>query len=403
MMLANVVGTTVIVLLGLAVLAELLLRVTRFVENSVLSVPVTRKDFLAEAYQDYIAWVEDWSKPMFQYLPVGFRHFNTDNPIPHRVENNSLGFRCREFDQMDPDALRVAVLGGSAAWGSGATSNRGAIAGQLEILLNQTPELLGGHKSAQCFNLAQVNGYQTQDILTTIFFAPRIQPHVVLSFTGWNELAANDVMRANYLEQYGAFYMDEMEGWEPLSVIGNKTKHLGEALRMWGEERFEIVRKFRPRLSKPTGNPVSVFQERLELGTKLFEWHLRTLHKLANAYSFKHLQFMQPYVYRKKHLTDQESKIVELYDHVRPVHGGVATGNYLRENNIYGTLFDGLADGAGEPVGPIFDLCDVFRDETESRFYTLVHLNDAGYLEVARRMYAALLKTYDVRREPVLG
>ena len=399
---ANLLGTLILGLLALALVVELILRAIRFVDDTLLSVPVTRKDFLAEGYQDYIGWVEDWSKPMFQYLPVGFRHFNVDNPIPNKVENNSLGFRCREFDQMDPEAFRVVVLGGSAAWGSGATSNQGTIAGQLEILLNENQELLGGPKSAQCYNLAQVNGYQTQDLLTTIFFASRIRPHVVVSFTGWNELAANDVMRKEHLEKYGAFYIDEMEGWEPTSVIGNKTRHLGEALRMWGEERFEIVRKFQPQPARAQADPVTAFKERLALGAKLFEWHLETIQTLAHAYSFTHLQFMQPYVYRKKHLTEQEKRIVELYDEVRPVHGGVATGDYLRQNNIYRPLLDSLAESGDESVGAVFDLCDVFREETESRFYTLVHLNDEGYLEVARRIRDAVRETRGVRSEAVL-
>ena len=401
-MLANALGTVVLVVLILVVLVEFVLRVIRFVDTSILSVPVTRKDFLAEGYQDYVAWVDDWSKPMFQYLPVGFRHFNTNNPIPGRVENNSLGFRCREFDQMDSEALRVVILGGSAAWGSGASSNRGTIAGQLETLLNENLNVLGNHSSAQCFNLAQVNGFQTQDILSTVFFASRIRPHVVVSFTGWNELISNYLMREDYLEKYGAFYINEMEGWEPPDVVGNKAKYLREALRMWGEERFEIVRKFRPQQTEPSGNPVAVVQERVELGANLFKWHLQTIQKLANAYDFTHLQFMQPYVYRKKHLTDQESRIVELYDHVRPVQGGLARGNYLRENNIYRPLLDSLSDGADESVGSVFDLCDVFREETSSRFYTLVHLNDDGYFDVASRMYRAVLETCGVRADAIL-
>src|SRR3989344_1943010 len=120
---------------------EWLLRIIARLKKTFFVKEVFRKDFLAEEYQDYIRRVEDWTKPMFYYLPIGLRLFNLKNPIPGRVENNSLGFRCPEFAPPDSDPLRIALLGGSAAWGSGASGNSATIAGQLEKMLNQSRRL----------------------------------------------------------------------------------------------------------------------------------------------------------------------------------------------------------------------------------------------------------------------
>jgi len=385
------VGLVVVVATAVVVSLELLARAVALVERALFVKPVRRKDFLAPGYQPYVNWVEDWSKPMFRYVPIGLRLYNIDNPIPGRVENNSLGFRCGEFTDPEPDVLRVVLLGGSAAWGSGAASNAHTIAGQLERLINDDRRLLGSKRAARCFNLAQVNGYQTQDVLTLLFFTPRLAPHVVVSFTGWNELMANDTMRRAHLERYGVFYMNEMEGWEPAGGGGHRKRAMKDALRGWGRERFELARRWdaRRRAEPAEAEPV---EARIALGTRLFIEHLRIIERLASAYEFTHVQVLQPYVYRKKALTEQEQRVIRLYDEVRPVHGGRATGDFLRSTNIYRSLLDEV-EREGLLKGRLVDLCDVFREDRESMFYTLVHLTDRGYQRVAEEMYAALLRT----------
>ena len=102
---------------------------------------------------------------------------------------------------------------------------------------------------------------------------------------------------------------------------------------------------------------------------------------------------MQPYVYRKRLLTPDEQQIVELYDHARPVHGGVETGDYLRDNNIYRGLLQNVEELNGA-AGSVTDLCDVFQNEPETMFYTLVHLNDLGYEKIAKSIYETILFDY---------
>lgn len=371
-------------------IVEVALRVIAWLKKTFFVKEVSRKDFLAEEYQDYIRRVEDWTKPMFYYLPIGLRLFNLKNPIPGRVENNSLGFRCPEFTPPDPNTLRIALLGGSAAWGSGASDNGATIAGQLEKILNQNRSLLGSYKKAQCYNLAQINGYQTQDVLTLLFFCSKIKPNIVISFSGWNELVAMETMSKEILEKYGVFYMNEMEGWEPINIAGNKTKLLKDALIIWIKEHSKLAR-LTAQYASPAGEvrrgmPID---EMIKVGTALFKNHLKILHAVSNAYNARHVQFLQPYLYRKKILTPEEQKIIHLYDDLRPVHGGKETGNFLRSHNIYAPML-GEIQNDPDLFGRIHDLCDLFREELATRFYTLVHLNDAGYNEVARKIHDLL-------------
>ena len=369
---------------------EWLLRIIARLKKTFFVKEVFRKDFLAEEYQDYIRRVEDWTKPMFYYLPIGLRLFNLKNPIPGRVENNSLGFRCPEFTPPDPDTLRIALLGGSAAWGSGASDNSATIAGQLEKMLNQNRSFLGTYKKAQCYNLAQINGYQTQDILTLLFFCNKIKPNIVISFTGWNELVAMETMKKEILEKYEVFYMSEMEGWEPINIAGNKTKLLKDALIAWLKEHSELARlteKYALRSGEIRRSmPID---KMIEVGTVLFKNHLKILHAVCRAYNARHLQFLQPYLYRKKILAPEEQKIIHLYDDLRPAHRGKKTGDFLRSHNIYSSML-GEIQNSPDLFGQTHDLCDLFMEERDARFYTLVHLNDAGYNQVAGKIHDLL-------------
>ena len=366
------------------VLIEGLFRFQSWFKRTFLIKEVSRKDFLAKDYHDYINRVEDWSKPMFFYFPIGFRLFNLDNPLPGRVENNSLGYRCPEFIPPLPKTKRIILLGGSAAWGSGSTDNSTTITGYLESYLNSNKELLGDYEKVECFNLAQLNGTQTQDILSLTFFAEKIKPNLILSFTGWNELFTSHSFDEELLKKFNMFYLKEMENWEPINVSGNKTALLKNSLNLWLKDKFEVARKILP-------NKRSSVKERLELSdlianrSETFKEQLKILNRISKAYNAKHVQFFQPYLYRKHTLTKQEKDVIHLYDDLRPVHGGLKMGDYLRNNNIYEPMLDELKNKP-KIYGLVHDLCDMFQSEKETKFFTLVHLTDSGYKDVAHKM-----------------
>jgi hypothetical protein len=206
------IALVIVLLFGL----ELLTRLYNWFKKTFLIKQVSRKDFIADEYQDYLKRIEDWSKPMFYYFPIGLRLFNLDNPLPGKVENNSLGYRCPEFIPPEEGTMRIVLLGGSAAWSSGSSSNKTTIAGYLEKMINEDKRFLKqGNRNfdrAEVFNLAQINGMQTQDILSLIFFYDKIKPDLVLSFTGWNELVTSHTLDEDLLDKFELFYVQEMAG-----------------------------------------------------------------------------------------------------------------------------------------------------------------------------------------------
>ena len=103
------------------ILIEIFIRVNNFIKFKYFIDQVSRKDFINHNYHSYLNWYESWKNPMFFYLPIGFRLHNIQNPrLPVQVKNNSYGFRCDEFSLLkNENNLKIVILGGSAAWGSG--------------------------------------------------------------------------------------------------------------------------------------------------------------------------------------------------------------------------------------------------------------------------------------------
>ena len=386
-------GWIVIGILACFLVLEFIFRVKKAILEELLEKPITRKDFIDKAYHPYLGWAEDWKHAMFSYLPVGFRLFNTNNlSLVNHVTNDALGYRRADISESDPEEFTVLLLGGSTAWGSGASSNEHTIAGQLEKLINDHPSFLKKNQRARVINLAQTNGHQTQDILSTIFHGSRAKPDVVISLTGWNELVANYPMDMDIVSKYRVFYITEMAGWEPIQVHGRVEKTLVDTLGRWIDRKSELLKVLRPRTTQNQSSfdySIKELESRLSITSDVFLEHLEYMNNIANGFGFKHYQFLQPTLYRKEVLSPQEQKVLTLYDEIRPVHGGKEIGDFIRNTNVYSKILTASKDSP-ETYGPVIDLYDFFKKETDQCFFTLVHLTDAGYQKIAEQIFAQI-------------
>ena len=139
-LISTILVSFLILFLAIIFFLELLVRVIRFLKYFFVYEKVSRFDFLDPEYHSYIKWTDTWKKPMFYYYPTGIRMHNINNPLP-KVKSNSFGFRCDEFEkilQLENSVKKIILVGGSAAWGFGASSNENTIAGCLERKLNKS-------------------------------------------------------------------------------------------------------------------------------------------------------------------------------------------------------------------------------------------------------------------------
>ena len=381
-------GWSLLGISALALMAELVLRLVVLFQQGFIYKPVNRRDFLSKRYHAYLAWIEDWSKPMFRYISIGYRVFNNENKISP-VSNNRLGFRSPEFTPPLEDELRVVVLGGSAAWGFGASSNQATISGQLEEIINKDKRLLvDGKRFSTVYNLAQVDGTQTQDILTIIGFFNILKPSIVVSLTGWNELASNMRLDEQVMNDWG-FYLADMEGWEPVSTGSNAKDQMIRSGFYWLGRHSNLFS-----ILKESIFPAKSFRrsipEAVEAGTPIYIRNIENLVRLGQAYGYRHYQFFQPNLYRKRYLTSEESRVIELYDVVRPIHGGKAAGDFYRDTDIYESA---LKEISKEPAkyGEVLNLESIFREDPDWMHYSLVHCTDQGYRRIAEAIYSTIV------------
>ena len=53
----------------------------------------------------------------------------------------------------------------------------------------------------ECYNLAQINNYISQDLLNANLFFHRLKPDYVISFSGWNEIAASYLLNQKKIKK----------------------------------------------------------------------------------------------------------------------------------------------------------------------------------------------------------
>ena len=109
----------------IVILIEIILNFVPKLKSLLFFEEKSRKHFLDPEYHNYLKRFES-KTPLFKYLPIGIRFFNDDEKIVG-VKNNSLGFRCPEFTNKKENVIRVVLLGGSVAYGCGASDNENTI------------------------------------------------------------------------------------------------------------------------------------------------------------------------------------------------------------------------------------------------------------------------------------
>ena len=187
--------------------------------------------------------------------------------------------------------------------------------------------------------------------------------------------------------------MDELAGWESSNIEGKKMS----IIKKYALDLITNISKIANFISNSYKRKTKIkikndyeLENRIKLASEIFVENIEQIQKLSLAHNFKHFQFLQPHLYRKIDLTENEKSIIELYDLIRPVHGGVKFGDYVRKNDIYEDVMKQVSEHPSK-YGFVHNLIDIFRNNDKENFFTLVHLNDSGYEIIAKNIYKLIL------------
>ncbi len=385
---SNIIILTIILFLTIVFILEFFIRLFRYLKYTFLYEKVSRYDFLDPEYHSYIKWTDTWEKPMFYYYPTGVRLHNIKNPLP-KVKHNSFGFRCDEFEKilkLDREVKKIVLVGGSAAWGFGASSNEKTIAGFLEKIFNENSSC-----KYKVINLSIVNQTQTQDLQILTWLLPILKPNLVIHYGGWNELIGSSTIDAKYMLKYEMIPINEMLEWEPIKVGNNSKKIFIKSFLTLISQKLILGEKIGNFLNKKNNyffkRPLN---KNVKLLSKIFIANMIRMQKLSESYDCKFLQVVQPHIFRKLSTSPAEKKVIELYEEHRKLIGNKKDITFLKSINYFKEVKKEI--NIKKINVNLLDLVDLFLKDDKEYFYSLVHCRDAGYAKIALKIYESLCK-----------
>ncbi len=355
---------------------------------------VNVKDFIPKNYHQHVDYYTSWENALFNYdLTIGYRLINSENKLSKKLfKINSLGFRSEEFEEKKDNDLVVLFSGASTAFGCGASSEDKTITEQFKKKLTN----LFPSKNVKVYNLAQINNYQTQEIIIFIFFLKKLRPDIVISINGWNELIRNNFISDNAIKKYNVFNITELEGWEPARVTKNKKKNFLNHLYLYLEDYSALVRSMnlvsaeqfikRQKLLKLYRN----FDDSIITGSELYVKNFEIFNNLSRSFNFKYFTFLQPYITLKENLTEEEKKLIFHYkNHNKLFKDEDFIQKLYDTENIYKKLY---SEAVNKNYNNIFDFSSLFSKNNENIYCTSVHLNDTGQEIFAKKIFETLNK-----------
>ncbi len=296
--------------------------------------------------------------------------------IPHRktgvVNINSQGFRGEEWPSASKKIFRVILLGASAAWGYGASSDKATISSYMEDELNSLFKKKNINIPVEVLNAA-TNGYNsTQEF---IFWKDMnyYQPDLVIHYNGYSDI---------YI---GSF------GWKkgsPLQLIPESyitydrfkvakeivTQIINELL-----EKIYLYRSIKYRLGYYQEEKRGVFNNIDEI-TETYTNNMRIVSYLAQKMNIPTIVVLQPNLFTKeKNLSMEEKKLLEEYVLKYPSLNQYVSQAQKSFNNQLEIL-------ARQQNLNYIDGSSFFNEVKENIYFDTVHNSDNGYKIIADKI-----------------
>ena len=293
-------------------------------------------------------------------------------------EINETGFRDSDVEPRAPNEYRILVLGGSAAWGWGASANRHTISGALQEFLNEDSSGI----SYRVMNGAYLAWTSLQERITLMEFYEHFDPDLVISFSGFNDIIS--VQYGNSREllrlEFGMVEEAVENNLKPMGTLKAIRKVAG-TLGIW-----RLVVYIREQVPRQQPGRIDYKPKRSERGIpKLLDRYMSMANYTA-SHGDQFLLVLQPEIYSTgKQLTAAEAQVKQWLDS-RNNENFANTFNQYRSD-----LVQGLSALPSSGID-VIDLGDMFDTVSETMFTDDSHFNDSGYREIARSLHRVIRK-----------
>lgn len=286
-----------------------------------------------------------------------------------RFKMNNFGFRNdRDISKEKPDGTyRIIVIGGSGAWGTGASSNNTVWTSVVEDLLRKE------RCNVEVLNAGCAGYISFQELMYLQFKLLEFSPDMIIVFDGYNDVYMSSLYgTAGYTANVSPYYdVEKQFNTEPLIFqIGGLIKQRSNL--------FRLARRIREKIMYESGRPMFPFVGVNERGIEAYFSNVKSMADIFRGRGIQGIFLLQPYIAAsKKDLSPDE---VQMLNKAR------------RESEVvmdaYETLRSRYRDFAARERIVYHDLTDIFDsiDGSETVWYDHVHLNDLGHRTLANRV-----------------
>ena len=288
------------------------------------------------------------------------------------IQTNDLGFRDSPIAPRGRDEFRIVILGGSTAWGLGASSNDTTVAGKLEALLNEE----SGPTTYRVMSGAYLGWKSREELIALMEFHHHFDPDLVISLTGYNDLYAlshrpeDELLMRPESQLLSKAVEDNLRPMATLTALRKVAGSMG----VW-----RLVVHFRELASLRAPKEWQV-QYNSELASKAIPRivdRYRTMAEYALRHGFHLMLALQPDIYAtKKQLTSEEIEVKKRF-------AGKAESIERTFSSYRTELIRALASLAQSGV-TVANLTDGLDSVVRPVFIDAPHLNDDGYEVLAR-------------------
>ena len=298
-------------------------------------------------------------KKNLKYSPHPYSAWRSNpNQKLKTIQINRNGLRNRDLDLQGHNLENCMLLGGSVAWGFGASNNDNILSYQIEKILMEKY-----NKKINVINFAEQMHSSHEELMTFISHLDEIKPKIVICFSG-----TNDINRG----------WDNFFKCTNLSTVSINFFNKGSSLGIVNENNIikfilKTITRFYKKF-KRIENEDFFFNKpnRDEIPIHLFKNKIEIINSICNSKKISVMHVLQPDLILKKNKKLSEIDYINVLSEMRIEY-------FKKHILILKEYLNSCQHTEKSDYIKYLDLTDVFNDVDDVIFFDKAHITDKGY------------------------
>lgn len=336
-------------------------------------------------------YIERWHSDAFKNRELAYQIFDDVKKklkiIPHpftgwrsypnqklkTISINKNGLRNKEIDELDKNLKNCIFLGGSVAWGFGASSNSNTPSSQIEEILKNKYKI-----KYNIINLSEQSYTSLEELNSFISSIHELNPSMIIIFSGINDI------NAEYDNRYKKMFL-----YEDLS----KFYLWGDKLGIFRERNFyKLFLKFFFRFfkkDKKLNDEFYYFNKPIknDISINLYKMKIDFIKNYCNFNKIPVFNCLQPDLFFKKNKSSFE-KEYEIFEGKKRKEFTI-----LKLKDFEKKLFSNIYD---DKYFKNLSMLNCFDEFNETLYIDRSHVADKGYKIIAETISSLINKNKDI-------